>query len=373
MLSLITPQEHQKNLSELSTRLDRQGLSNKDGLFGNDSKLWEVCRESIIFAGSGRAALLQLAHPWVAAAIAEHSNVPSDRLGRFHRTFRNVFKMVYGSRALAFAASEGVYRVHQSIYGNLPAPCVVHNHADTQALAHAPTDTVRTTPNTLCTGGSTGKPTDRNAKYTANESDALLWVHATLWDTTLSVFEKFVRPLSALEKEQFYQETCKFAALFGLTPDHLPKNWPAFQRYNQDMWEKLQVNITARTIAHALFVPGPLGALTSDQTQQNLGAKFSHLGFRALGPAADQFKVLTGILLPESLREGFDLKAAPSQVRRVERNCRILKTTYFLLPNTIRYVPPYHAATRRILGKTGVPPFNRVLTRLWVGMDRLVD
>jgi hypothetical protein len=38
------------------------------GVFGSRSLTWQIDRESAIFFGAGRALLLQLAHPWVAAA-----------------------------------------------------------------------------------------------------------------------------------------------------------------------------------------------------------------------------------------------------------------------------------------------------------------
>jgi hypothetical protein len=44
-----------------------------EGVFGPDSLTWRIDREALTFLGAGRALLLQLAHPWVAAAIAEHS------------------------------------------------------------------------------------------------------------------------------------------------------------------------------------------------------------------------------------------------------------------------------------------------------------
>src|SRR5208337_3656057 len=76
------------------------------GVFGPDSVTWKVDREAAIFLGAGRALLLQLAHPWVATAIAEHSRVLADPIGRFHRTFRVMFTMVFGTldQALAGAA-----------------------------------------------------------------------------------------------------------------------------------------------------------------------------------------------------------------------------------------------------------------------------
>jgi uncharacterized protein (DUF2236 family) len=39
------------------------------GIFGPQSMTWRINREAAIFLGAGRALLLQLAHPWIAAAI----------------------------------------------------------------------------------------------------------------------------------------------------------------------------------------------------------------------------------------------------------------------------------------------------------------
>src|ERR1700690_2871377 len=70
-----------------------------EGVFGPHSLFWRVNREAAVFLGAGRALLLQLAHPWVAAAIAEHSKTIDDPIGRFHRTFAVVFTMVFGTLA----------------------------------------------------------------------------------------------------------------------------------------------------------------------------------------------------------------------------------------------------------------------------------
>src|SRR5271157_140668 len=67
------------------------------GVFGPDSVTWRVNREAAIFLGAGRALLLQLAHPWVATAVAEHSQVFADPIGRFRRTFKLMFTMVFGT------------------------------------------------------------------------------------------------------------------------------------------------------------------------------------------------------------------------------------------------------------------------------------
>ncbi len=90
------------------------------GLFGPDSLLWRVDREAAVFLAAGRAMLLQLAHPWVAAAIAEHSHTLSDPIGRFHRTFNTVFTMVFGTLDQSLSKAQQLHRRHTQVRGRLP-------------------------------------------------------------------------------------------------------------------------------------------------------------------------------------------------------------------------------------------------------------
>jgi hypothetical protein len=90
------------------------------GIFGPDSILWRVDREACIFLGAGRALMLQLAHPFVAAAIAEHSTTLSDPLRRFHGTFDTMFTLVFGDLEQALAAARRLHRRHAAVTGILP-------------------------------------------------------------------------------------------------------------------------------------------------------------------------------------------------------------------------------------------------------------
>src|SRR5215472_3765137 len=90
-----------------------------EGLFGPASVTWRVDREAAIFLGAGRALLLQLAHPWVAAAIAEHSRTFTDPIGRFHRTFKITLTMVFGTTDEAVSAARRLYWRHARIHGVL--------------------------------------------------------------------------------------------------------------------------------------------------------------------------------------------------------------------------------------------------------------
>ena len=98
---------------------DAAGADSASGFFGPGSMVWRIDREAAVFLAAGRALLLQLAHPWVAAAIAEHSQSLRDPIGRFHRTFGVVFTMVFGTTEDALAAARGLYRRHTAIRGVL--------------------------------------------------------------------------------------------------------------------------------------------------------------------------------------------------------------------------------------------------------------
>src|SRR5580704_4858545 len=137
---------------ELVDSLERLPGEPGDGFFGRGSVTWRVNRESAVFLGAGRAALLQLAHPWVAIALAQHSNLLHDAVGRFHSTFRVIYTMMFGTRGQAIEASRQLYRQHTGIRGELPHQAGTHS---------------------------------RDEHYQANELAALLWVHATLVESAM--------------------------------------------------------------------------------------------------------------------------------------------------------------------------------------------
>src|SRR5690606_22079594 len=90
------------------------------GIYGPGSMMWRINREALGFLGGGRAALLQLAHPWVANAVDQHSQTRNDPLGRFRRTFINVFTMIYGSTDQVMRVANNVHQIHTGITGTLP-------------------------------------------------------------------------------------------------------------------------------------------------------------------------------------------------------------------------------------------------------------
>lgn len=292
-------------------KLGAQVTDPRGGVFGPDSMVWEVNRHSVIFLGAGRAALLQLAHPWVAQAIHDHSGMRGDPIGRFHRTFRRVFALVYGDLGTALEAARRVHGVHATIAGNL----------DHDAAGWA-----------------------RGTAYRANDEDALRWVHATLLDTSVYVYERVVRPLTTTEKEAYYEESRRFAALFGIGCGSLPADWTGFRAYTEHMWHSDELSVTPLAASIARFLLRP--------------------PHPALAPVSAWYRKLTAALLPLRIRAEFGLDTGGSIKRRlVASSVELIRRSHPLWPRALRYVPAYHAAQRRLAGIDGVDRLGALLDR----------
>ena len=173
-----------------------------EGVFGPASLTWRVHREAAIFLGAGRALLLQLAHPYVAAAIAEHSRTLADPVGRFHRTFNITFTLVFGTLDQALRAARHLHQRHSAIQGVLP--------------------------------NAVG-PFPAGAQYRANDVAALRWVYATLIESALMAHDLVLPAVPARERELYYGESRRFAALFGVPASALPPDWAGFAAYCEAM------------------------------------------------------------------------------------------------------------------------------------------
>ena len=111
-----------KQLEDHLRSIEASGKNPRDGVFGPQSMEWRINGEAAVFLGAGRALLLQLAHPMIAAAVADHSSVFADPVGRFHRTFQLVFTLVFGTVQEALSASRHLHSRHALINGVLTEP-----------------------------------------------------------------------------------------------------------------------------------------------------------------------------------------------------------------------------------------------------------
>jgi len=287
------------------------------GIFGPKSISWRVHRESALFLAAGRAALLQLAHPWVAAALNQHSDLLGDPLARFHNTFRVVFTMFFGSLDQVLASSRYLYRLHVGIQGPIPEAVGAH---------------------------------PQGSRYQANEVQALLWVYATLIDSAVVAYECVQPALTSDEREQYYAETKRFAALFGIPEAALPKDWAAFEAYNRRMWasDELGVNTLSRDLGAAVM--------------SGAGSWVKPPGW---------YRALTAAWMPERLRAEFTLEFGEREQASAARAARWLPRIYPLLPKAVRFVGPYREACAR-LSERRVGPLIRASNRFWMGQPRMM-
>ena len=95
--------------------------------------------------------------------------------------------------------------------------------------------------------------------YDANDPDLKLWVLNTITDSTLLVYDRFVRPLSHREREDYYADSLIGTRLFGIPDRLVPQTYAGFQAYMDEMLgsEVITVSDTAREIAQALFSASP--------------------------------------------------------------------------------------------------------------------
>jgi len=287
------------------------------GIFGPQSVTWQIDREAVIFLGAGRALLLQLAHPWVAAAIEQHSRTFADPIGRFHRTFGVVFAMVFGSLDQAFGAARRLHRRHAEIEGRLPT-----------AAGAFPA----------------------NSYYCANAVPALRWVYATLVETALMVYELVLPPLTPHQRERYYRESQLFAALFGIPDECLPPDWTAFCEYTAAMVQSDTLAVTegARIMAHKLLA-----------------------GADTWLPVPASYRALTAALLPPRMREAFAFPYRVTEQRAAERLTARIRRLYPLLPARLRYVGPYQEAQQRLAGRARPDLGIRLSNRFWIGCAEL--
>lgn len=298
-MRVVSRDDHEASLAALVREVSASG-DPREGILGPRSAAWRLGGDLAIFLGGGRAALLQLAHPFVAYAVDQHSKTRADIVGRFQRTFRNVFAMVFGELDDALAAARRVHNVHTRIRGEIP---------ETVGRWRA------------------GTP------YHANDADALRWVHATLIDTTIRVRERLDGALPTALKDTYIVEMNRFAALFGIPRDLLADSWTAHDAYMREMLASDALAVAPCAKEMAMFLVGRGQAIQPP-----------------LGKIAEAMAVE---LLPPHLSRAFGLRESRVSTFTTRLALAAIGPTYRRMPRAIVALPARSVAVRRI---NGLPP-----------------
>jgi uncharacterized protein (DUF2236 family) len=252
-------------------------------LFRTDSVTWRVNQEPALLLGAGRALLMQLAHPGVAAGVAEHSDFRRRPLDRLLRTLELTLALTFGTRTEALSAAHQINVVHQRV---------------------------------------------RGSGYSATDPRLLLWVHATLIDSALVTYSAFVRPLSDREREEYYQEAKLIGGLLGLANSRYPGTMPDFRAYLARMLGggELLVDGRARDLARAVLRPSIERVPT---------------------PMYWPLEAITAGLLPVSLRMDYELRWGRLEQMEFSAVRTTLPRVLRVLPQRFRQVPPARTAKAR--------------------------
>jgi uncharacterized protein (DUF2236 family) len=249
-------------------------------LFRPESVTWRVNQEPALLLGGGRALLMQLAHPAVAAGVAEHSDFRQRPVHRLARTLELTLALTFGTREQAAAAARQINAVHQRV---------------------------------------------RGVGYSASDQRLLLWVHATLIDSALVTHDAFVGRLSPSEQATYYREAKLLGGLLGLASSYYPEDLAAFVAYLDGMLagDELVVDDRARELAGSVLKP-PLRFVPE-------------LAFRPL-------EAITAGLLPPRLRREYRVRWGPLGRTAFAAARRGLPALLAALPPGWRRVPPARRA-----------------------------
>lgn len=239
--------------------------------------------------GWSRAILLQLAHPLVAAGVAQHSTFRQGRLApvlRLHQTVRAMLSLTFGTDADRDATLAHIDAIHRRVNGTLRDPA---------------------------------GPFPAGTRYSAEDPALLLWVHATLLESIPLAYEGLVSPLSDAERDDYCRESASVARALGATQG-VPESWAELGTYLDRTYAsgEIAVSPAARELARAVIAP-----------------PFAWV----MAPAARANRLLTIGWLPPTVRAQYGFSWSEADQRALQRWIRFIRRARRMLPDAIALWP----------------------------------
>jgi uncharacterized protein (DUF2236 family) len=263
------------------------GMTSVVGRPAPGSMTWRVNREGLLLIGAGRALILQVAHPLVAAGVAEHSTYREDPWGRLFRTIDLTSAIVFGDERGSSEAAARLRRLHSRVNGVTREP---------------------------------GGRYPAGTAYDAGDPELLMWVHATLVDTSLLVYDRYVRRLSIAERRRYYAEQMQVGAAFGVPLARQPATYAGFNEYVADMLDSDRIAVTdaLRDVVDATLRP--------------------RVPFVAK-PLVEALNLATIGMLPARLRDELGLAWGPNRERLLAASRLVIGKALPLVPAPARELP----------------------------------
>jgi uncharacterized protein (DUF2236 family) len=260
--------------------------------------------------GWGRAILLQIAHPLVARGVADHTafqRTPWGRLRRFHGTLAAMLGSTFGTADEVHDIARRVTGIHDRVHGQL------RGHAG---------------------------PFGPETRYSAHDPALLRWVHATLVQSHLLVYDLYVGPLAPDDRDRYCHEASGMEHLLRMPPGTLPRTAAQLERYVAGMLVGGEVVVTdvARRLARDVIWPP---------------------GSWAAAPLVWLLRLPTIGLLPPAIRAAYGFRWTGTHERALRLSVRLLRATLPMTPSVVRHWPRARAAFRDAAGGAKLEPAAR--------------
>jgi uncharacterized protein (DUF2236 family) len=264
-----------------------------DAYFTDDSMLRQVHREWIVAFSGPRALLMQATHPVAFAGFFAHTGALDEPYERLNRTAKVLDTIAFGDATEADRLTRRVRAMHRKVSGELAEP-----------VGRWP----------------------KGTPYRADDPALLLWILATLVDSALLVFGKYVRGLTRDEREAYWQDYKVIGRHFGLSDHEMPGTIEDFDAYMHDMLtgEDLHVSPEARELAIDIVMRPPVPLVAR--------------------PLLEMANFITVGLLPERLRDMYGFSWDPARGLALHAGAQYAKRLLVpFLPGFMRHVPQSRA------------------------------
>ena len=221
-----------------------------DGLFGRGSMVWRVNRDRCFPLAGIRSLMIQALHPLAMAGVAQHSGWKRDPFGRLAATNSYLLTTTYGDTASALAAAGWVRKVHVHVRG---------------------------------VDAETGLP------YSAEDPALLLWVHAAMVESVVSVVQRYGRVLQPAEADRYVAEMVRFAEIVGVARKDVPDTLVGLRGYIESVELRQATPAAKEAIAIVLDPPG---------LEDELRDLWHELGLVAVGTLPDWARQMYGFAMP---------------------------------------------------------------------------
>jgi uncharacterized protein (DUF2236 family) len=170
---------------------------------------------------------MQAAHPVAFAGFFMSTGALEDPYPRLRRTAAVLHTITFGERVDADHATARVREVHRRVRGRL---------AD--SVGHFPAGT----------------------PWAADDPALLLWIIATLADSGLLVYQRYVRALTREERQSYWSDYRVMGRLFGLAGQDMPESIEEFESYMRGMLggDLLHVSPAARELGIGIVMHPPV-------------------------------------------------------------------------------------------------------------------